>query len=64
DVVLDCWARMEEMIEISGLLPDATPACVERLDRAMATTGADEPEADFAELIARRDELLALARPA
>jgi hypothetical protein len=23
DVVLDCWARMDEMIEITGLLPDA-----------------------------------------
>ncbi|MBB4101227.1 beta-N-acetylhexosaminidase [Sphingomonas kyeonggiensis] len=60
DVVLDCWARMDEMIEIIGLLPDATPECIERLDRAMATTGADEPEVDFAELIAKRDELLAL----
>lgn len=61
DVVLDCWARMVEMIEIAGLLPDATELCVERLDRAMATTGADEPVADFAELVAKRDELLALA---
>lgn len=61
DVVLDCWARMDEMIEIAHLLPDATPQCIDRLDRAMATTGADEPEADFAELIAKRDELLALA---
>jgi beta-N-acetylhexosaminidase len=61
DVVLDCWARMDEMMEIVRLLPDATAQCIDRLDRAMATTGADEPEADFAELIAKRDELLALA---
>ncbi len=64
DVVLDCWARMDEMIEIAALLPDATPQCIDRLERAMATTGADEPEADFVELIAKRDELLALAQPA
>ncbi len=61
DVVLDCWARMDEMVEIAGLLPDASPDCIERLDRAMATIGADEPDADFAELVAKRDELLALA---
>jgi beta-N-acetylhexosaminidase len=48
------------MIEITGLLPDATPECIERLDRAMATTGADEPDTDFSELVAKRDELLAL----
>ena len=60
DAVLDCWARMEEMVEITGLLPDATPQCLARLDRAMATIAA--PEAgDFAELIAKRDALLALA---
>jgi len=61
DVILDCWARMDEMVEISGLLPDASPACLARLARAMATVaGAPEP-ADFAELLAKRDALLALA---
>lgn len=60
DLVLDCWARMDEMIEITGLLGDASPECVARLDRAMATIGADEPDGDFAALIAKRDELLAL----
>ncbi|MES2441827.1 MAG: beta-N-acetylhexosaminidase [Pseudomonadota bacterium] len=59
DVVLDCWARMDEMVEITGLLGDASPACLARLERAMATVAS--PEAgDFAELIAKRDALLAL----
>ncbi|WP_213982317.1 beta-N-acetylhexosaminidase [Sphingomonas sp. dw_22] len=61
DVVLDCWARMDEMVEIVGLLPDAGAECLARLARAMATI-ADGPEAaDAAELIATRDALLALA---
>jgi beta-N-acetylhexosaminidase len=60
DVILDCWARMDEMVEITGLLPDASAQCLARLDRAMAS--AASPEAgDFAELIAKRDALLALA---
>jgi len=59
DVVLDCWARMPEMVEIAGLLPAAGEACQTRLNRAMATIGT--PVGDFAALIARRDELLALA---
>ncbi|RYD49297.1 MAG: glycoside hydrolase family 3 protein, partial [Sphingomonadales bacterium] len=61
DVVLDCWARMDEMVEISGLLGDATPECVARLERAMATVAAGPQQRDMAELLAIRDELLALA---
>ena len=61
DVVLDCWARMPEMVGIAGLIPDATPECVARLARAMATVaGAGESE-PFTDLIAKRDALLALA---
>jgi beta-N-acetylhexosaminidase len=58
DLVLDCWGRMDEMAEIAGLLDDMPAKSLERLDRAMATIGA--PEGDFAELIAKRDALLAL----
>ena len=61
DVVLDCWARMDEMVEIAGLIGDATPACTARLERAMATVGGGPEAADFGALIAKRDELLALA---
>jgi beta-N-acetylhexosaminidase len=61
DVVLDCWARMDEMIEIVGLIGEATPECVARLERAMATIATGSEEADFGALIAKRDELLALA---
>ncbi|MEN3746146.1 beta-N-acetylhexosaminidase [Sphingomonas sp. HF-S3] len=61
DVVLDCWARMDEMIEIAGLLPDASAACLARLEGAMATIAGPREPAAFAELIAKRDALLALA---
>ena len=61
DVVLDCWARMDEMVEIAGLIGQATPECVTRLNRAMATVAAGADPAAFDGLIAKRDELLALA---
>ncbi|MES2755560.1 MAG: glycoside hydrolase family 3 N-terminal domain-containing protein [Pseudomonadota bacterium] len=58
DLVLDCWARMEEMREIAGLVPEISSESRTRLDRAMAARGA--PSGDFAELVAKRDALLAL----
>ena len=59
DIVLDCWARMPEMMEIAGRLGDIAPRSRDRLDRAMAGRGV--AQGDLAELIAKRDELLALA---
>ena len=59
DVVLDCWARMDEMVAIAERLDDAPAATIARLDRAMAMR--DAPSGDFHELIARRDAFLALA---
>ncbi|WP_019516135.1 beta-N-acetylhexosaminidase [Sphingomonas sp. Mn802worker] len=59
DVVLDCWARMDEMQAIAAALPEIAPRSRERLDAAM--TSVDEPAGNFAALIAKRDALLALA---
>jgi beta-N-acetylhexosaminidase len=59
DLVLDCWARMDEMRDIAGRLGEISPASRVRLDRAMATLR--PPEGDMAEAIARRDALLAAA---
>jgi len=58
DLVLDCWARMGEMVEIAAHLGPIGEAARARLDRAMASVGA--PAGDFAECIARRDALLAV----
>jgi beta-N-acetylhexosaminidase len=62
DLALNCWGRFDEMVEIANRLPDITAIARERLDRAMATV----PRIAFAnerlgELLAKRDELLALA---
>ncbi|MCW4463061.1 beta-N-acetylhexosaminidase [Sphingomonas sp. BT-65] len=59
DVALDCWARMDEMVEIAGRLGDAPAATLARLERAMASVRPEEAPMDA--LLAKRDELLALA---
>lgn len=58
DLVLDCWARMDEMVEIAGRLGPIGEAARARLDRAMASVGAGE--GDFDALIATRDAFLSL----
>lgn len=57
DVVLDCWARMPEMVDIAGRIPDAPAACLDRLARAMGSVGEAE-DVPLAELLAKRDALL------
>lgn len=57
DVVLDCWARMPEMVEIVSRIPDASAACLDRLARAMGSVGEAE-DVPLAELLAKRDALL------
>lgn len=61
DVVLDCWGRMDEMLEIVARLDDISDVSRARLDRAMASVAGKAPEGDMAELIAKRDALLAAA---
>ena len=61
DVVLNCWAKMDDMTGIAERLPAMSEAASERLERALAGTG-EAPEADRAQLIAKRDALLELAR--
>ena len=59
DLVLDCWGRMDEMVEIAARLDEITPQARARLDRAMVGRGA--ATGILADLIAKRDALLALA---
>ncbi len=61
DLVLDCWARMDEMVEIAGRIGDISVGSRLRLDRAMATVAGVAPAGDIAELQAKRDLLLAQA---
>jgi beta-N-acetylhexosaminidase len=60
DLVLDCWARMDEMVDIAGRLGEISDASRARLDRAMATVADVRPEGNFDALVAKRDALLAL----
>ena len=60
DVALNCWAKMEDMVGIAGRLPAMTEAAAARLERALAGSGS--VASDRAQLIAKRDSLLELAR--
>ena len=60
DVVLDCWARLDEMTAIAERLDEVAPESRARLDRAMATIGTTGT-VPIAELVEMRDRLLALA---
>ncbi|MET3722237.1 beta-N-acetylhexosaminidase [Sphingomonas trueperi] len=60
DVVLDCWARMPEMVEIVSRIPNAPAVCLDRLVRATGSVGEAE-DVPLAELLAKRDALLGLS---
>jgi len=60
DVALNCWAKMDDMTGIAGRLPAMTEEAAARLERALAGSGS--VASDRAQLIAKRDSLLELAR--
>jgi len=60
DVVLNCWAKMDDMTAIAERLPAFSDAAAARLDRALAPSGRTAT-AGRAELVASRDRLLELA---
>jgi beta-N-acetylhexosaminidase len=60
DIALNCWGRMDEMVAIAAKLPDITTRGAERLAAAMATIAPVTDYAELPDLIAKRDELLAL----
>lgn len=62
DIILNCWAKMDDMQGICNVVPAMSDVTAARLDRALAGTRiapAIAPQA--AELLAKRDSLLALA---
>lgn len=59
DLVLDCWARMDEMVAIANAVPAMTKIARERLAKSMA--GVTPGRVDrMAELVEKRDRLLGL----
>ena len=64
DIILNCWAKMDDQQEIANRFPDLSEATKARLDRVHDAMG-DMPEGvDTAELLAKRDALLAIAEAA
>ena len=62
DIILNCWAKMPDMIGICEVLSPAAPHTVARLDKALAATRiAPVMAPEQATLLAKRDALLALA---
>lgn len=61
DLALNCWGRIDEMRGIVEALGEIRPESRARLDRAMAAISGPPDEKPYAELAAKRDELLALA---
>ncbi len=62
DIVLNCWAKPDHMQGICEALPAMTDVTTARLDRALeGTRVADSIPAEQAELLAKRDALLALS---
>jgi beta-N-acetylhexosaminidase len=62
DIVLNCWAKMDDMVGIADRLPAMGKATHGRLDRALAGVAPRQPAGERAQLIAKRDSLLELAR--
>jgi beta-N-acetylhexosaminidase len=61
DAALHCSGKMEEMVAVAAAVPAMSARGVERLERAMASVNAEPAGMDFAQAIATRDQLLALA---
>ncbi|TRD10747.1 beta-N-acetylhexosaminidase [Erythrobacter insulae] len=62
DIVLNCWAKMDDMKGICEALPPMTEASSRRLDRALADTRIAPVIAEQQrDLLAKRDALLALS---
>ena len=61
DVALHCSGKMDEMVAVAKAVASMSPEGEARLARAMAGTMIDDEGPDFAESVAKRDTLLALA---
>jgi beta-N-acetylhexosaminidase len=61
DVALHCSGDMAEMVSVASGLGAMTDQALERLERAMATVAGASGTADYEELAAKRDALLAYA---
>ena len=61
DAALHCSGEMDEMVAVARAVPEMTGEGEQRLKRAMETIAGDHDEVELEQLIAKRDDLLALA---
>lgn len=61
DLVLNCWAKMDDMTAIAERLPALPARGLKRLEQALNGTQVRESDGQAADLLAKRDALLALA---
>jgi beta-N-acetylhexosaminidase len=61
DVALPCSGILADNVAIAEAVPELTAVGAERMERAMAGTRLELKPLDFAQEVAKRDELLALA---
>lgn len=61
DIILNCWAKMDDQQEIANRFTSLTDAATERLDRVHDAMGEAPEGVDTSELLAKRDALLAIA---
>lgn len=64
DIILNCWARMDDQQAIANRFPDMPQATLKRLEHVHAAMGDPPENGDTAELLAKRDALLAIAEQA
>jgi len=58
DIVLNCWAKMSDMVKIAECLPAMNKKETQRLEKALSSTFLRTDLADYSTLIAKRDDLL------
>ena len=61
DIILNCWARMDDQQAIAARFPSMSEATAARLDRVHAAMGDFPDRIETKDLLAKRDALLAIA---
>lgn len=64
DIILNCWAKMDDQQEIANRFPDLSDETAARLVRVHAAMGEAPDTGKAADLLAKRDALLAITEEA
>ena len=64
DIILNCWAKMDDQQEIANRFPDLSDETAARLERVHAAMGDAPDTGKAADLLAKRDALLAITEEA